>query len=231
MNINVCEMFYSIQGEGILEGIPSVLVRLVGCNLCCDWCDTKDIMNKENYVTLNENELLERLSMYQCKYVIITGGEPTLFQSLEQLICLLQKHGYHITVETNGTIKTKIHCNLISISPKLSNSIPKSIRSEEQLKSYNQKRINIDAIRYHMRNGNYQIKFVVRDMQEDFDEIKEILSEIGEYDEERILIMPQAASVEQLNEMQAKIVRLCIINKMRYANRLQLQVWGNENER
>lgn len=231
MNINVCEMFHSIQGEGILEGIPSVLVRLVGCNLCCDWCDTKDILNKENCITLNENELLERLSKYQCKYIIITGGEPTLFPSLEQLICLLQKHGYHITVETNGTIKTEIHCNLISISPKLSNSIPKTIRGEEQLKSYNQKRINIEAIRCHMRGGNYQIKFVVRDRQEDFDEIKEILNELGDYDEERILIMPQAASVEQLSEMQTEIVRLCILNNMRYANRLQLQVWGNENER
>lgn len=231
MNINVCEMFQSIQGEGILQGIPSVLVRLVGCNLSCDWCDTKEILNKGNYITLNEQELLERLSKYHCKYIIITGGEPTLFESLEQLISLLQNQGYHITIETNGTINTEIHCDLISISPKLSNSIPESIKSKEQIERYNQKRINIEAIRNYMRNNYYQIKFVVRDMQEDFDEIKEILDELGEYDEERILIMPQAASIEQLNKVQAEIVRLCILNNMRYANRLQLQVWRNENER
>lgn len=231
MNIKVCEIFQSIQGEGILQGIPSVLVRLVGCNLSCDWCDTKEVLNTDNYITLNEQELLECLSKYHCKYIIITGGEPTLFESLEELICLLQKQGYHITVETNGTINTEIHCDLISISPKLSNSIPKSIKSKEQIIQYNQKRINIEAIRCYMRNNNYQIKFVVRDMQEDFDEIKEILDELGEYDEERILIMPQASSIEQLNEVQAEIVRLCILNNMRYANRLQLQVWRNENER
>ncbi len=230
MNINVCEMFHSIQGEGMLEGIPSVLIRLVGCNLCCDWCDTKEILNRGNYITLNEHELLECLAKYNCKYIIITGGEPTLFEGLEQLICLLQKWGYHVTVETNGTIKTEIHCDLISISPKLSNSIPKSIKSEEQLKQYNQKRINIEAIRFYMRSGNYQIKFVVRDIQEDFDEIKEILSKLGKYDKERILIMPQAESIERLNQIQSEIVKLCILNDMRYANRLQLQIWRNENE-
>ncbi len=230
MNIKVCEMFQSIQGEGILQGIPSVLIRLVGCNLSCDWCDTKDVLYKGNYFTLNEQELLERLSQYNSKYIIITGGEPTLFEQLGQLISVLQNRGYHITVETNGTINTKIDCDLLSISPKLSNSIPKSIKSKEQREDYNQKRINIKAIRSYIRNNNYQIKFVVRDMQEDFDEIKELLDELGEYDKERILIMPQAASIEQLNKVQAEIVRLCILNNMRYANRLQLQIWRNDNE-
>ena len=231
MEIKICEMFHSIQGEGILEGIPSVLVRMVGCNLSCDWCDTKDILQNGKYETYTEEELLERLSEYPCKRIIITGGEPLLFDQLENLIDILRKHGYHVTIETNGTIRTDVHCDLVSISPKLSNSIPQTIKDEQELKLYNQKRINIDAIRWFMDNNNYQLKFVASNRQEDFDEIRGILNEIGEYDEERVMVMPQADSIECLEEIQAEVARLCIENKFRYANRLQLQIWRNENER
>ena len=105
------------------------------------------------------------------------------------------------------------------------------LKDEQELKLYNQKRINIDAIRWFMDNNNYQLKFVASNRQEDFDEIRGILNEIGEYDEERVMVMPQADSIECLEEIQAEVARLCIENKFRYANRLQLQIWRNENER
>ena len=231
MRINICEMFHSIQGEGLLQGVPSVLVRLVGCNLSCDWCDTKDILQKGNYISLNEQKLLEKLAIYNCKHIILTGGEPTIYESLNDLIGVLHKNGYLVTVETNGTIQKELNCDLVSISPKLSNSIPQIFKGTTEEEEYNRKRINIDAIRCHIQSGKYQIKFVVGDSQEDFDEVKDILEQIGDYDRERVLIMPQAATIERLNEIQAEVARLCICNNLRYSNRLQLQIWGNENER
>lgn len=231
MEIKICEMFSSIQGEGALEGVPSVLVRLVGCNLNCDWCDTKEILQNGKYKIYTEDELLQKLSEYQCRHIIITGGEPLLFEQLENLISILRNQGYHVTIETNGTIRTDVHCDLVSISPKLSNSIPQSIKDEKEIEQYNQKRINTNAIRWFMDNNNYQLKFVASDRQEDFDEIKNVLRKIGEYDDEKVMVMPQADSIERLEEIQAEVASLCIKNKFRYANRLQLQIWRNENER
>lgn len=69
LKIPISEIFFSIQGEGLLQGIPSVLVRLSGCNLNCAWCDSK---MKSSYVVSFE-ELINQISKYNCKYIILTG--------------------------------------------------------------------------------------------------------------------------------------------------------------
>ena len=87
-----------------------------------------------------------------------------------------------------------------------------------------------DIIKYYLKNYNYQIKFVVRDQQNNFDEITHLLSLLDTYDLERILIMPMSATKSDLYKIQKKIISLCLKNGYRYSNRLQLQVWGNKKE-
>ncbi len=114
------------------------------------------------------------------------------------------------------------------MSPKLRHSTPRN-REGTFVISHEKIRINIEAIDYYLKNYDYQIKFVVRD-EIDFLEIEEILSRIRSYDKMKILIMPLASSRKQLYNVQKNIVKLCVNKGYRYANRLQLQIWGIRSE-
>lgn len=120
MQIN--ELFYSIQGEGILIGVPHVFIRLAGCNLACKWCDTKYAWVERKEMT--EEEILKQVLGYPTKYVCITGGEP-LIQNIEPLLEKLKSLGYFITIETNCTLfKEELlpYVDLWSLSPKFASS-------------------------------------------------------------------------------------------------------------
>jgi 7-carboxy-7-deazaguanine synthase len=230
MEVYICEMFHSIQGEGRLQGVPSVILRLTGCNLNCEWCDTSDALKNNTTIKYTDKELLKELSKYKCSHVVITGGEPTLCKRINEWINLLKENGYVVTVETNATNYAQLNCDLISMSPKLSNSIPYSSKDEAVISSHNQKRININAIKNFIKHNDYQIKFVCNALQSDIDEVKEILEQIGTYDSTKVMIMPLADSRDELYVIQNNLVRLCIDNNLRYANRLQLQIWDNKEE-
>lgn len=230
MKIKVCELFQSIQGEGNLQGMPSIILRLTGCNLNCKWCDTQILLKDKKGIEYTDDMLLKVLESYHCSHVIITGGEPTIHADLNDLIKRIRDNGYYVTVETNATNRMDLDCDLVSMSPKLSNSVRYTEQDEGIISRYNNKRININAIQHYIRNNNYQIKFVCRGLQSDIDEVKEILKHIGEYDSTKVMIMPLADSREQLYFVQKELIRLCVKNNLRYANRLQLQVWNNEKE-
>ncbi|MHC4763177.1 MAG: radical SAM protein [Planctomycetota bacterium] len=70
------EIFYSLQGEGFLAGVPSVFIRLAGCPLYCKWCDTKYARDEQAGGECATGEIVEALKKYKTKYVVITGGEP-----------------------------------------------------------------------------------------------------------------------------------------------------------
>ncbi len=230
MKIRIRELFKTIQGEGIFQGIPSVILRLTGCNLNCEWCDTKKLLSDNKDIEYTDEMLLNILEDYGCSHVIITGGEPTIHSNLNELIWILKNKGYYVTVETNATNIMDLDCDLVSMSPKLSNSEKGILNEEKNISGYNTKHINFNAIKHYIRNNNYQIKFVCRALQQDIDEVKDVLMQIGEYDPTRVMIMPLANSREQLYLVQKAIIGFCIDNNLRYANRLQLQVWNNEEE-
>lgn len=215
LKIPISEMFFSIQGEGVLQGIPSVLVRLAGCNLKCVWCDSKI----KNSYEFSIEELITKISQHNCKYIILTGGEPLIYEDIVFLTQELKNKGFHITVETNATVKKPIVCDLLSLSPKLIHSGNTDV-----------KLFDPEIINYYIENYDYQIKFVVQDQQSDFDEITDLLGLLATYDLERILIMPMSTTKNDLYKMQRKVIALCLQNGYRYSNRLQLQVWGNKKE-
>jgi 7-carboxy-7-deazaguanine synthase len=98
---NICEVFYSFQGEGFLQGLPMVFVRMSGCNLRCSFCDTKFAFKQNKEVSIEK--LFSLIEKYNCNRVCITGGEPFL-QKLLPLTEYLKEEGYWLTAETNGTI-------------------------------------------------------------------------------------------------------------------------------
>lgn len=214
--MKVNEIFSSIQGEGKLQGVPSVLVRLVGCNLNCVWCD-----NRRDKIAweISHGELLNLLSGYGIRNVILTGGEPFLYSQIELLTNELNEKGYFITIETNATIIKSVKADLISMSPKLSHA---NVKGEIVT-------IDYDVIQYYVDNYNYQLKFVVKN-ENDFLDVQHILGELNDIDYNNVFMMPLASSLAELTEIQKEIVRLCIKYRYRYANRLQLQIWDGGEE-
>ena len=112
--MRLIEIFYSIQGEGPAMGRSATFIRLAGCNLSCQGCDTED----RPCLELSIADVLERI---QGKRVVITGGEPTLqMEQMSQLISLLHSNGFEIHIETNGInpipeeILEKIHYAVVS---------------------------------------------------------------------------------------------------------------------
>ncbi|MCM8772546.1 MAG: 7-carboxy-7-deazaguanine synthase QueE [Candidatus Omnitrophica bacterium] len=115
MIYRINEIFYSIQGEGLLQGLPFVFIRFTGCNLRCSWCDTKYAW--ENGKEMEAREILKEVEKFDCKRVCFTGGEPYL-QEIEYLFEFLKRKNYWISVETNGTIWRDIKFHWITVSPK-----------------------------------------------------------------------------------------------------------------
>ncbi len=115
-SLKVVSIFYSIQGEGSFTGTPSIFIRLWGCNLECSFCD--DELHKGDFISLSFDEVLEKISKYGASQIVITGGEPTLY-NLNSFIKFLQKRGYFVTVESNGFKLENIEsANWITYSPK-----------------------------------------------------------------------------------------------------------------
>lgn len=95
------EIFYSIQGESTLVGIPTVFIRLTGCNLRCSYCDTTYAFEAGKLMTLDD--ILVEVNKYPGKNICITGGEPLLHENINILIQGLLDHNKEISIETNGT--------------------------------------------------------------------------------------------------------------------------------
>jgi len=103
--LDICEIFYSIQGEGTKTGFPCVFIRLAGCNLKCKWCDTT--YAQKDFFTMNIDDILEKISPYNCDFVEITGGEPLLQNDTVRLAKSLLNLGKMVAIETNGSLSVK----------------------------------------------------------------------------------------------------------------------------
>ena len=224
--MKISEIFHSLQGEGKLAGVPSVFVRTSGCNLRCVWCDSPYTSWSPEGDEMTIDAIVERAREFSCEYVVLTGGEPLIAPGVEELTRRLRDAGFHLTIETAGTVWKNVVCDLVSISPKLANSTPRQRDGGRFAEAHERNRINIETIRQFMKLDDYQLKFVV-DAPSDLDEIVELMSVIGGVETSNVLFMPQGVTVNELAAKGRWVADLCREHGFRYCPRLHIELYGN----
>ena len=210
--IPLIEVFESIQGEGKNQGVFSIFLRLAFCNLRCSFCDSKYTYENPKFKWEKKENVLKLISSFKSNNLVITGGEPLLWQ--KNLIEILKEVKKNIEVETNGTIiplkEFDKYISLYNVSPKLENS-----------KEEFSKRINKDALKWFSKNKKSYFKYVI-DKEED---IKEVFEQIKEFKikKERVYLMPCAKNKKELEEKSKIVINLCKKYKFNYSDRLQIR--------
>jgi 7-carboxy-7-deazaguanine synthase len=227
--MKVSEIFYSIQGEGILAGVPSVFVRLSGCNLRCVWCDTPYTSWNPEGSSMTLDEVVNAVRGYSPYHAVVTGGEPMIFPESVALTRKLKDAGLHVTVETAGTVYQPVSCDLMSISPKLANSTPFEREGGRWAAQHDRLRYQPEVLRRLMSEFTYQLKFVVT-APEDIAEIETIIEETSA-NPSCVVLMPEGIDAKSIRERALWLVDLCKRERFRYSPRLHVDLWGNERGR
>lgn len=191
--LRIAEIYAAEQGEGMYAGTPSVFLRTTGCNLRCWYCDTPHTSWSPEGETLALDEILERITRFDCEHVVVTGGEPFLQPAITSLTAALKRRGSFVTVETAGTLYRPVAADLISLSPKLSNSTP---ADEPWNLRHDQLRHNPGAIAQLRAAHRCQWKFVV-DTPDDLAEIDSYVR-VAKIPDGEVWLMPQARSAEEI---------------------------------
>ena len=225
----ISEVFYSLQGEGSLVGVPSVFIRTSGCNLRCAWCDTPYASWNPEGKNRSIDELIAEIDRHPTEHVVLTGGEPMIAAGIRELAAELKLLGYHITIETAGTVAPEgIACDLASLSPKLLNSAPNAVEHAVWHKRHEATRWQPDVIRQWIERYPYQFKFVVSSPT-DVDELEGMLKKLGrEIPRHQVLLMPEARTLDTMRQRAVWLPELCKARGYRYAHRLHIELWGNK---
>ena len=258
MNLNHSETFYSLQGEGTFVGKPSVFFRMSGCPLRCVWCDTpytswnpeKNQLDRDTAV----NDILRQAYDNHCAHIVITGGEPFAQKKALASVCdeLKEHQGWwtsldeyeyaiepYITIETAGIIFKQVDADLISISPKLSNSTP--TEDEKWADKHDRSRINQKVILRFLEEYVCQLKFVV-DQPQDVEEIEDLLEDLAynpllkpkyanrvkRVEGANVMLMPQGKTADEVQGKSAWLAEVCKDKGYVFSPRLHVDIWGDQ---
>jgi 7-carboxy-7-deazaguanine synthase len=176
---------------------------------------------------MSVEDILMKLTEWNCDHVVLTGGEPMIAPNLPELATALKKQKKHITIETAGTILPKsIPCDLASLSPKLSNSTPPPERDPAWAKKHESTRLQPEVISEWIRNYPFQLKFVVSS-ELDLAEIKHLLSSLPPVPLHQILLMPEGIDSKTLASRSPWLVEICKREGFRFCPRLQIELFGH----
>jgi len=170
--------------------------------------------------------ILAEVQKHPTEYVVVTGGEPLLAPTIEELCQELKERGRHTTIETAGTIFKPIRCDLISVSPKLANSTPWRRQGGRFALQHERQRLKLPVIQKFLDNYDYQLKFVVAE-KKDFAEIAEILEQLKTVERSRVLIMAEGRTTARLRARGRWIAELCKRYGYRFTPRLHIELYGN----
>jgi 7-carboxy-7-deazaguanine synthase len=220
--LKIAELFYSLQGEGSLVGVPSVFVRTSGCNLRCSWCDTPYTSWQPEGTELSLDQILDEVRAHPAHHVVVTGGEPMIAPEILPLAERLRDAGLHITIETAGTVFKPVACDLMSISPKLANSTPEGpFRAQHE-----RLRIQTDVLMELTARYEHQLKFVIA-RAEDLDEVRTIVASLRA-DAGRVILMPEGVEPAVLRERSVWLAEICKEEGYRFSPRLHVDLWGSK---
>jgi 7-carboxy-7-deazaguanine synthase len=230
------ELFYSIQGEGKLAGTPSVFVRTSGCNLRCWFCDSYHTSWEPTHAWMTLDDIVDGVQSHeQASHVVITGGEPMIHDEIEPLVERLADAGYHVTVETNGTVDRDIPIDLASISPKLASSTPTPEQDPkgdgEWADRHDDRRIDIDALASLVTRYESQLKFVVTDEADrDLAEVDDLVADVRAaadvpVPDSDVLLMPEGMTSDRLAETRERTADLAMKRGYQYTPRLHVNIW------
>lgn len=233
------ETFTSIQGEGSLAGTPSHFIRLSGCNLRCSWCDTPYASWEPDGSQMDLASLVAGARASGVRHVVVTGGEPLMFPQVVPLTHALRDLGLHITIETAGTILPanvqghRVACDLLSLSPKLSNSTPGNSGTSDPrdpdgvwARRHESRRLNLPVLQQLLdEHPSRQIKFVVRG-ERDLPEIDLLLATLRGWTPADIYLMPEGVTPPS-PERKAWLTALSSARGWQYCPRLHIELFGN----
>lgn len=233
------EIFHSLQGEGVAIGRPSVFVRMSGCNLHCHWCDTPYTWNFDgtphphrddtavapakydraaNRLVWPVEQVADAVRAFACPNLVFTGGEPLLQQPALLALCDALGPGFHVEIESNGTVPLigafDRHVDQLNLSPKLGHS---GNTDAERLKP--------EVIATYARDPRAWFKFVVA-APEDVYEIA-ALAQLYGIPAGRILLMPEGVASAVLRERMAWLAPVCLARGYRLSDRLHIHLYGD----
>ena len=220
--MKIAEIFYSLQGEGSLIGVPSVFVRTSGCNLRCAWCDTPYTSWTPEGEERSLDSIVEEVNRYSASHVVITGGEPMIAPEIGELTHRLHQH---VTIETAGTVDAHVRCDLMSISPKLANSTPHDREGGRWAQQHERLRYQPEILRRLIQLYAYQLKFVVVE-ERDLAQVRAMVVEIGAA-KNRVLLMPEGVDRTTLAERGCWLAEVAKREGFRFTPRLHIELWGN----
>ena len=225
--MRIAEIFYSVQGEGKLAGIPSVFVRASGCNLRCVWCDTPYASWEPEGEDWAVSRIVSRVREFGAKHTVVTGGEPMIMPDVGELCAALKDAGQHVTIETAATVFKPVAVDLASLSPKLSNSTPIDREGGRFAQVHEKQRLNFDVIqRFIDSSPDFQLKFVVSS-ERDLEEIDQILAKLRSVNPQDVLLMPEGIDAATLASRANWIAEICKRTGFRYCPRLHVELYGN----
>jgi 7-carboxy-7-deazaguanine synthase len=225
--MKVSEVFYSIQGEGKLVGVPSVFVRASGCNLRCAWCDTPYASWEPEGDELAVEQIVEQVTGYPARHVVLTGGEPMIMPDIAELAAALRSRDYHITIETAATVFKDVAVDLASLSPKLANSTPTERDGGRFARAHERLRMNLPVIQQFIdASPDFQLKFVVS-READLAEIHQVLGQLRHWRPADVLLMPEGTDLPTLESRAGWLAEVCKRTGFRYCPRLHVALYGN----
>lgn len=223
--MRIAEIYRSVQGEGLLTGVPSVFVRASGCNLRCWFCDTPYTSWRPEGSDMSTDEIVAQVEEWDTRHVVVTGGEPMLFAELIPLCERLRTTGRHVTIETAGTLYLPVGCDLMSVSPKFASSAPPTDEQPHWHRRHERERHRPDVIRRLVAEYKYQLKFVI-DAPGDLETVDAYLAEFPEIARERVLLMPQGMEQAELDARAVWLRPYCEAEGFVFCPRKQIEWYG-----
>jgi 7-carboxy-7-deazaguanine synthase len=220
--LKIAELFYSVQGEGSLVGVPSFFIRTSGCNLRCAWCDTPYTSWQPEGEDRSVESIAEEVNRYGASHVVITCGEPMIAPEIDELTHALKQH---VTIETAGTVDAQVRCDLMSISPKLANSTPRDREGGRWAAQHERLRYQPEILKRLTHLYGYQLKFVIASPR-DLTEVHAIIDAIGAM-RNRVVLMPEGVDREVLAERGRWLAEISKREGFRFSPRLHIDLWGN----